>query len=145
MQDLFVRTYDPKLVVITLGTILMAGFAEGTFLTVERNGDGFEKSRGADGTVDRINKNAFDGSATITLKQTSLTNDLLSAIYNADILTNLGKLPLLVKDLNGTTLVSAPQAWIRKDANLEYGDSLGNREWVIDTGPFAVLIGGNIL
>lgn len=144
-QDLKVRTYDPKLIIVTFGVTPIFGFAEGTFLSVERNGDGFEKSKGADGTVDRINKNAFDGMITLTIKQTSLTNDALSAIFNADQLSNAGVFPMLVKDLNGLTLVSAPQAWIKKDPNMEYSDSLGTREWAFDTGPFAVLQGGNIL
>lgn len=141
--DLQVRTYDPKQVIVTFGTIAMMGYAEGTFISIERNGQLFEKSRGSDGSVDRTNKNAFDFSVTLTLKQTSPTNQLLSAVAAADQLSNLGVLPLVIKDLNGATVFTAPQAWIQSDPNDEFGDTSGSREWVFDTGPAAKLTGGN--
>ena len=144
-MDPTVRTYDPKLVVVTFGAIAITGFAEGTFITIAGNGDKFEKSKGADGTVDRVNKNATDYAVTITIKQTSLTNDALSAALNADLTANTGKAPLTIKDLNGTTLFFAAQAWIAKDPDDEYSDSLSNREWRIDTGPATKFTGGNIL
>lgn len=143
--DPIVRTYDPKLIIITFGPVIVSGYAEGTFLSIARNGDVFEKSKGADGSVDRINRNANDYSATLTLKQTSLTNDAFSLILKQDQLTNTGKYPLTVKDLNGTTLFFAPQAWIGKDPDPEYSDSLSAREWRLDTGNAQFTQGGNIL
>lgn len=141
--DLQVRTYDPKQVIVTFGAIPVSGYAEGTFINIERNGPLFEKTRGADGSIDRTNKNAFDFSVTLTLKQTSPTNQLLSAAAAVDQISNKGVLPLLVKDLNGATLFTAPQAWIEQDPNDEFGDIAGSREWVFATGPAAKLTGGN--
>jgi len=143
--DPIVRTYDPKLIIMTFGPVIFTGYAEGTFVAITGNGDKFEKSRGADGTVDRINKNAFDYSVAVTVKQTSLTNDALSAILIADMVANAGKHPLLIKDLNGTELFSAAQAWIAKDPDDEYSDSLSSREWRFDTGIASKFTGGNIL
>lgn len=140
-----VRTYDPKLVIVTFGTIIAGGYAEGTFITITQNGNSFEKTRGADGGVDRVNKNASDYSATLVLKRTSLTNDLFSAIAIADKAANAGKYPLTVKDLNGTSLFFAEQAWIAKEPDPEDGDTIANREWRFDTGIAAQFIGGNIL
>jgi uncharacterized protein YkvS len=144
MQDPVVRTYDPKKYVIIFGAIPVTGFAEGTFISIARNGDIFEKSRGADGSVDRINKNAFDFSVTITIKQTSLTNDAFSAVMLVDMKNNTGVYPLTIKDLGGTTLLFAKAAWIAKDPDDENGDTLGSREWRIDTGPGTKFTGGNI-
>lgn len=144
MLDPVVRTYDPKKYIIVFGAIPMTGFAEGTFITLARNGDLFEKSRGADGTVDRINKNASDFSVTITVKQTSLTNDALSAVMIVDMKNNTGVYPLTIKDLGGTTVFFAQYAWIGKDPDDENADTLGNREWRIDTGPATKFTGGNI-
>lgn len=143
--DPFVRTYDPKLIIAVFGPVIFTGYAEGTFLAIAGNGDKFEKSRGADGTVDRINKNSFDYSVTFTVKQTSLTNDALSAVLTADVLSNAGKFPLTIKDLNGTELFFAAQAWIAKDPDDSYSDSLETREWRIDTGIASKFTGGNIL
>lgn len=143
--DPIVRTYDPKLIIVTFGTIPVTAFAEGTFVTITRNGAIFEKSRGADGTVDRINKNAGDFSVELTIKQTSLTNDLFSAVAIADQISNTGKAPLTVKDLNGATLFFAAQAWVATDPNDEYSDSLGSRTWMLDTGIAEKFTGGNVL
>lgn len=143
-MDAKVRTYDPKKIIATLGPVIFEGYAEGTFLAIAGNGQKFEKSKGADGTIDRINKNSADYSITFTTKQTSLTNDALSAILIADVANNQGVLPFTVKDLNGTTLFFAKSAWIANDPDDEYSDALGNREWLIDTGVADKFTGGNL-
>jgi len=148
-KDPVVRTYDPKNIIVTFTVpgfaVIFTGFAAGTFLTITQNGDDFEKERGADGTVDRINKNSDDYSIECTIKMTSLTNDILSAIRKLDKTTNTGKGIFAVKDLNGTTLFTAPQTWIRKAPDPDYGDALTSRNWAFDTGSAEQFIGGNIL
>ena len=144
-NDLSVRTYDPSKIIVTWGPTIVTGFNEGTFLTIARNGQAFEKSKGADGTIDRINRNAFDFTINLTIKQTSITNDIFSAALQADLLTNVSKLPFTVKDVNGLSLFFAPLAGIQKDPDAEYSDALSGREWIFDTGPGANFIGGNIL
>lgn len=47
MALLPVRTFDPKMVVITFGVTPISGYAEGTFVRVKRSGDAFTKSKGA--------------------------------------------------------------------------------------------------
>ena len=142
-MSIAVRTYDPKSVKIIFGAPPLSGFAEGAFVKITRNGNAFEKSKGADGTVDRVNKNANDFSVAVTLKQTSPVNAILSGLLVADILSNAGILPLTIKDLSGTTLFHVPEAWISKDPDSEFSDSLSNREWTFETGPGAFLCGGN--
>lgn len=143
MIDPTVRSFDPKQVVVSFGAHTFVGYAEGTFIKVARNGNAFEKSRGADGTVDRINKNALDFTVSLTLKQTSPSNAKLSELLLLDQTTNSSVLPLVVKDLGGATLFTAAQAWIAKDPDMELGDSLASREWTFETGPAANLVGGN--
>lgn len=144
-MDKTVRTYDPKQIIVAFGPVILTGFAEGTFVSIARNGDVFEKVRGADGGVDRVNKNANDYAVTFTLKQTSISNDALSAVLIQDQLTNTGKYPLTVKDLNGAALFFAAQAWIAKDPDDEYSDVMSNREWRIDTGVAEKFTGGSIV
>lgn len=144
MADNNVRTYDPKQVIATFGPVILSGYMSGTFITVTRNGDLFEKDKGADGSVDRINRNANDFRISVMLKQTSNINDALSLIVAADIRSNTGKLPFIIKDLQGTTLFVAPQAWIAADPNDEYSDALTGREWQFDTGAAVKFTGGNL-
>lgn len=145
MIDPIVRTYDPKLIIVTFSGIIFTGFSAGTFLTITQNGDDFTKEKGADGTVDRVNNNSNDYSIEVVLKQTSLTNDALSALQLIDKTTNAGKLPFLVKDLNGTTLFACAQSWIAKAPDPDYGDALASRTWRFETGIAEQFIGGNIL
>jgi hypothetical protein len=138
-----VYTYDPKQVVVTFGGIIVSGYAEGTFISIASNGDSFAKRKGSDGSVDRINMNVYDYSVTLTLMMTSPTNALLSAALIADKETNTGVVPLTVTDLSGNSVFTAAQAWIAKDPDDEYGDSLATREWRIDTGAAVKSTGGN--
>ena len=140
-----VSTYDPKLIIMTFGTIIFTGYPDGEFVNITTDGDQFSKIRGIDGGVDRINMNIFDYTVNVTLKQTSLTNDQLSAVATADALTGLGVLPLTIKDLRGATQFLAPQAWIKKMPDASFGNDMGTREWVFDTGPAQNFLGGNII
>lgn len=145
MADQVVRSYDPKKIIATFGPVVLSGWGKGSFLTISQNGDSFEKQKGADGTVERVNKNANDCTAKFTLLRTSPVNDALSAIHIQDKLDNLGVLPLTIKDLNGTSLFFAPQAWIKKPPEAGESEDFPNREWEIDTGPAANFIGGTVI
>ena len=150
-MDKNVRTFDPSQVKITLAlptaATVLSGYADGTFVKITRTGDAFEKKKGADGTVDRINKNAYDFEVEITLKQTSPFNAILAGILATDQLTNNGVFPLTITDLSGPaagpSTFFAPQAWIVKDPDVSYGDSLQNHTWKFATGAGANYIAGN--
>jgi len=143
MANLSVKTYDPKMIVITFGSVPISGYAEGTFVRVNRSGDAFSKSKGAGGDVERVNRNQGDFEVSVTLQQTSSSNSELSTILAADQVSNAGVFPLTIKDLlTDKVLFFAPQAWIRKDPEWEDGDELNSREWTFDTGIAANLVGG---
>jgi hypothetical protein len=150
-MDTTVRTFDPSQVKITLAlpstATVLSGYADGTFVKITRSGAAFEKKKGADGTVDRCNRNAYDFEVEITLKQTSPYNAILAGILAADQLSNSGVFPLTIVDLSGPTgapsTFFAPQAWIEKDPDVEYGDSLKNHTWKFQTGAGTNFIAGN--
>lgn len=143
MADLTVRTYDPKKVIVVFGPLTFTGYVDGTFIKIKRSGDLFDKKVGADGTVDRVNKNRADFEVELSLKQTSPLHAELCGLAVADAETNSGILPLTITDLSGKSLFAATQAWIKKDPDVEYSDNLGGRTWTFDTGAGANLIGGN--
>ena len=142
MADNTVRTYDPKKVVVTFGTTTITGYAEGTFISIERAGDIFSTVKGADGGVDRVNNNNNIFTVEITLKQTSPTNEELTTLSIADALANAGVFQLAIKDLRTSRTAEitgidgidkavfvAAQAWIQKDPDTEYSDAMSNRTW----------------
>jgi len=141
-----VRNYDPKGIIAIFSGIPIQGFAAGTFLSVEQNEDSFALTVGADGEGCRSKTNNRSAKATFTLMQSSLTNDLLSALHNVDLNSPLGDGigPLLIKDISGTTLIAAEKAWIVRQANSTYSRDPESREWVIETDYAVVNVGGNL-
>lgn len=147
MSDATVRTYSPSEVNVLVNGIPIAGFADGTFIKIVRNGDAFTKKKGSDGTIDRVNNNAFDYEVEFVLRRTSPFNAVFSGLLAADQISNEGIFPLTITDnsgpSNGPSLFAATQAWFRKDPDVEYADTLGNYTWKIDTGIATNFIGGN--
>jgi hypothetical protein len=138
-----VRTFDPKKLIITYGGVPLSGFADGTFVTVERENDLFSKVSGTDGVVSRAKSNDRSGSCTVSLAQTSPSNDVLSGFYQLDEKANTGVLPLIGKDLSGRTVFASGNAWIRKPPPITAGKEIENRDWIIDCADLDMFIGGN--
>jgi hypothetical protein len=137
-----VPTYDPKLVILTLGEIFVSGYAEGSMVEVARDGDSFTKYVGGDGEVSRVKNRNRSGTVTVTLSQTSLTNDEFSALLAADELFGTGVRPLRLNDMSGNTIVGADRAWIRKPADSGFATTMGTRQWVIDCAFLQPFVGG---
>jgi len=138
-----VRTYDFKKYKLIMGGVPIQGFADGTGILLERSEDMFSKVSGADGNVSRAKSNDTSGRLTITLKQTSPSNDYLSAIAELDETSNDGVIPMLLKDFNGTTIATAPAAWCVKKPNTELAKEITNREWAFDLAELLYTVGSN--
>ena len=139
-----VKMYDPGSVIVVYGPLILTGYADGTFVLVDRDEDSSTKKVGADGEVARTRNRNKCGSVTVTLMQTSASNLALSAALTADGLADNGiTLPVMVKDSRGNSLHAALDAWIKKTPASEYAKEVGQREWVIDTGPMINVEGGN--
>lgn len=141
-----VRTYDAKRVVIVIGSHLVKGYAEDTFVSIEPSGDGTQAVSGADGEVGRSLSNNPLSRVTLTLQQTSESNDFLSTLLRMDRASGGGGIvPLVVQDLRGTSLFSASQAWIVNKPTQEFGSTIGQREWLLDAVETESNVGGNFL
>lgn len=140
-----VRTYDPKKVICTVGGVPMSGWADGTFISVERDNDSFTKVSGADGIVSRAKSNDRAGAVTLTFAQTSPSNDVLTGFAQADELANAGVKPVLIQDFNGTTVLVSAFAWVRKPPVMEFGKEISDREWVLDCADLDMFAGGNLV
>ncbi|MDR2952562.1 MAG: DUF3277 family protein [Treponema sp.] len=146
MAGQVVSNYDPKKVILTFGGVPITGFTEGTFIGIAANdSDAFKKKVGADGEVGRAQSNDNTHNVTITLMQSSASNDYLSNIFNADRLSGTQMLPLSITDLNGKSLRSWPQAWIKGDPNWDFAKELSDRQWVLDTGQAATNVNGGLI
>lgn len=137
-----VKTYDPAKLSIIIAGFAIEGFADGTFIVCERNNQSFNAVTGADGEGARAKSNDSSGTITITLLQTSKSNEVLSALALADEVSGDGVGPFMAKDQLGNTVIAAGSAWVQKPANAEFGREIANREWVLETDNLEMFLGG---
>lgn len=123
----------------------LSGFAEDTFVMIERNSETFETYAGADETYTRIYKPDTSAKITVSLQQTSNSNDILSLLYNNDKATrdSSGLFSIMVKDNSGRSFFFASEAFIGVVPNAEFGTSMKLREWVFHTVRLEQYLGGN--
>lgn len=138
------KTYDAKRINITIGSHTVKGYAEDTFISIEPDGDGTAAQAGADGEVARSLSNNPLHTITLTLQQTSDTNDYLSDLLKRDRASGGGGVvPLQVLDLRGTSLFAASQAWVVNWPTIENGSGVGEREWALAAVATDIHVGGN--
>lgn len=138
------ENYDPQAIVVTFGPVLIRGYASGTFVKASQETDAFSDIVGNQGDVVRVRSRDNRGNVEITILASSVTNDQLSAIHLEDKEFGVLAKPLLIKDLKGTTLISAKDCYITKFPEVEYGDDGGNRTWMIRCASLNQYVGGKI-
>lgn len=126
-----VRTYNPKKVTCSLGTHIVSGFGEDSFITIDPAGDGTSYVVGADGEIVR----SIDPSSLYVIKlvvqQTSDTNQYLKRMLDADRQDGTGIFSVNINDLLGNEKFVAETAWVTKEASFVRGKAQNNREWEI--------------
>jgi len=146
MATIKTKDYDPLKITVLLGTHIASGFADGTFVTANRSNQTWTVSRGASGESARAKSNDKSGTIEITLMQTSLTNDFLSAQMLLDESSlSSGKFPFTLIDSHGTTVLAATEAWVQQPASVEYGKEMSDRVWTIESGDIDFFVGGTAL
>lgn len=136
-------TFRPQDVTVVFAGIPISGFAKGTFVSWARNSDSFTPSVGSAGEGGRAASGDKSGSVTLTTMQTSPVNGVLSALAKADEETGDGVGLLAIKDLSGLSIITGPEAWLRKPADGELSNELTNREWIFDMIELEIFDGGN--
>ena len=65
-------------------------------------------------------------------------------MYNYDRATGNGVAPLLVKDMSGSTLFSAAEAWVANLPEASRGRTIDTQSWTFNTGAVLdAIVGGN--
>lgn len=142
MSSNAVKNYDPAEVSLICGGAIISGFADDEFISVERNEQAYTRSSGADGEGTRSKSNDRSGLITLTLKQTSESNDVLSGFALADELNNGGTFPFLMKDNNGTTLHASEVTWVQKMPASARAKEAGEVTWVLESNELTMFVGG---
>jgi len=140
------KDFDPGLLKITVGGHAVEGFADGTFLSIATNNPFWTLAAGASGEFARSKSKDKSATIEITLMQTSLSNNVLSAYALADDTANTGKFALGILDENGFSIYTAAEAWVQQMPTVTYGKEISDITWVIETGGLTPhFIGGTVV
>lgn len=125
--------YDPKKVTVVLGNHIASGFAEDSFVKVEKAGDGTTLVTGCDGEgCWQVDPN-HSHTVTISLLQNSETNAWLQSRADMMEANGNGQFPLSIKDNYGGQSFYASECVVAKSAGRGRGKSQTNNEWTITT------------
>lgn len=137
-------TFDPSKLIVTMGPVIIDGWSDGDYITVQLDEDLYFKRVGADGAVARTRNANRSGTIEVRTLATSDANVLLSALFATDNLAGgSAVVPFGCADLSGTSLASASQAWIKTMPALVFSKEPGERIWVFDAADLKMFIGGN--
>lgn len=136
--------YNPDQVVVTFASLLLQGFADGSFVKTKPMAPGFTSKAGADRLVSRTRQNDPRVQVSVILMAGSALNTALSAIHEADLddPNGSGVAPFSIADLNGDSILQATYAWIEQAPEEDYSKDEDEREWVFTLIKEARVIGG---
>lgn len=131
-------SWDFKKLITAYAGQTLSGFAGDVSIDPDGGEDVATETVGSDGSETVVVfHNKTNGTVTISLMASSLSNDLLSALAAAKTIG-----PLLIRDTNGRTVLEAPSAWVRRRPVVAYGAELQPREWVLGYSDAKFVIGG---
>lgn len=144
MSSGILRKYAPDDVAVTVGTRLVTGVHEGSFVEVERDVETSTLDIGSDGEATLTISPNQAGKVKITLQQSSPLNDYFSSLWAAiqQKDTTTGVQPIRVKDSNGTTVCSGLQSIPQKPAKVSFADKPEGREWTFIVPYLDITVGG---
>lgn len=141
------KPYNPNEVIIYLGGVLVDGFADGDFLSIEQQSPQFKEEVGTSGEVAVSKTNDRRLKITVKTIQTSAANLAFSAMAQTarNSPASAGKLFMTfqMEDLSGKSICNATQAWIIGMAPATYDRTAKSREWEIHTADGDWIEGGN--
>ena len=140
------RIFDFNEVQASFAGVPIAGWADGDGITITRESDVFSSVVGLKGNVSRSKTNDNRGTIEFNLMSTSPTNALLSAIALADREApgGAGVGALLIVDLNGTSLFTSGNAWIKRPPDPVFGREASTRTWTLEVDELQDFNGGNL-
>jgi len=129
-----VKTYMSKKVLLSCGAHSVSGYAEDSFVNIEPNGEGVQKTVGCDGEVVRSISPDGTNKLKLSLLQTSSSVAFFQRMYDLDQATGAALFPVLLTDLSGGVLFQSDEMWVVNDPSRNYGKVAQNIEIQLDGG-----------
>lgn len=130
-EGLFLGTYDPARLVVLLDNQPVYGFAEGSMVSVEKNEDFVTPYVGSKGEFSRAINRDRSGTITIRLQHNSPFVGVIEGWANADYPPVIN---FTVFDPASSAQFGSSIAWLNADATHDFGDEIGEREYVFWAG-----------
>jgi len=147
MADTNLGTYSPDdmVCIITLGDVShpVSGFAEGTMVTAARTNPISTMISGADRSGYRVYRSNKTGSITLSLIQSTSSNDLLQGIIDKDELSRDVFFEMFVADTSGRSWFRATQCFIENQPEASFSTEGEQRDWMITALELEQHLGGN--
>lgn len=124
---------------------IVSGYSEDSIVNIERNAETFTMYTGADNTSTRIYNANKSATVTLSLQQTSASNDILSLLYANDSASrnSSGLFSLQISDSSGRSRYFSDDAYVGVVPNSGFGNSMQTRDWVLHAHNLDTYIGGN--
>lgn len=143
------RQYDPIRVIGSFSTaagsvdILDGTIDPGDFVTVASDNPRWARERDRGGNATRVKMNNRGGLVTVNLSASSPTNTKLSTLVQIDGVSENVVGVLLLRDLNGNSVVTATGAFISDIPDPSFGSDRGTRAWVWECAEIEKFVGGH--
>lgn len=121
-------TYSPDEVKLQVEKYLCAGWER---ITIKRSGPMYKFIKGIRNKHTRVRDSDTSAVITISVIQTSQTNEVFSEILRQDYVEQTGRFNLLLKDLSGNSLFSSSEAYLSGFPSVTYEDDITFNEWEI--------------
>lgn len=151
-----VATYSPSDVSVVYGMKHLNGFMDGSFISIKRETALFSHQRAMDGTLALAMQKYSTYTVTLTLAQTSDSNQFLHSLQKLMLksLTKLdstspfsglsslsgikttvsnviSKLPFIIRDGSGNSVFFARDVWLDTEPDVTYSAGMESRVWTI--------------
>jgi hypothetical protein len=138
------KFWDPDQFDLIVGPFVISGYAEGSAIEFEEDGDRFVVVKGLDGQTVRSKVMGKVGTFTVHLLNTSASNDVLSGLHITDIHAagGAGAVPVALRDKNGATTIACPLGWVMGFPKLTMADKAQDTPWKIQIVDYEMFVAG---
>lgn len=119
------------------------GYMDGTFLTCSYDEDGVLEHVGSDGLTTIVLNPNRKATLVLTLSQSAEANDDLSLLQPDPSRDLLPTGVLAFDDLGGSSVIKSETAWLRKIAEVVWGNEIQGREYTFGLADAEIHVGGS--
>jgi hypothetical protein len=123
-----INTYSPKDVILSIGGYQLTGWQS---INITRSKKAFQVIEGIRGKNTFVPNKSTAATITVSLLQSSASNEVMSWVLDSDISEGTGRLALTLKDKSGTSVFSSVEGRILGYPTVSFTGQFEYRNWEI--------------